>query len=52
MSLNINVGKSKVLVVRKANRASIEKVKVNEDGQQVVVNFKYLGVKISKDWGM
>ena len=52
IGLKINVGKSKVLVVKKNQRGSSEKVRVSGEEMQEVGNFNYLGVIISTDGGM
>ena len=51
MRLKINVGKSKVLVVKKDQMRSCEKVRMSEEKMQKVEKFNYLGVMISKDGG-
>ena len=51
--LKINVGKSKVLTIKKHRMESCEKVTVNgQEMQEVVDKFNYLGVMISTDGGM
>ena len=50
--LKINVGKSKVLVVKKHQRRSWEKVRASGEEMQEVYKFNYLGVMISTDGGM
>ena len=49
--LKINVGKSKVLEVKKEERGSCEKVRVSGEEMQEVVKFNYLGVMTSTDGG-
>ena len=52
MGLEINVGKSKVLVVKKMMMFICEKVRVSGEEMQEVEKFNYLGVMISTDGGM
>ena len=52
MGLKINVGKSKVLMVKKDQMMSCEKVRVNREEIQEVDKFNYVGVMISTDGGM
>ena len=52
MGLKINVGKSKMLTIKKDQMGSCEKVRVNGEELQEVDKFKYLGVMISTDGGM
>ena len=49
MGLKINVGKSKVLTIKKDQMGSCEKVRVNGEEMQEVDKFNYLGVMISTD---
>ena len=51
MKLKTNVGKSKVLVVKKDQRGSCEKVGVNGEEMQEVNELKYLGGVINADRG-
>ena len=41
---------SKGLLVRKDQRENIKKVKVNGEGMEEDMKFKYLGVMIKADW--
>ena len=52
MGLKINVGKSKMLKVRKDQRKISESVRVDGNKMEWVYKFKYLGVMISVDDGM
>ena len=52
MGLKINVGKSKVLMVKKGEMGSCEKVRVSGEEMQEMDKFNYLGVMISTDGGM
>ena len=52
MRLKINVGKRKVLTIKKDQVGSCEKVRVNGEEMQEVDNFNYMGVMISTDGGM
>ena len=52
MGPKINVGRSKVLMVKMDQMESCEKVRVNGEELQEVDKFKYLGVMISTDGGM
>ena len=52
MGLKINVGKSKVLTVKKDQMGSRENVRVSGEKMQEVDKFNYLGVMISTDGGM
>ena len=52
MELKINVGKSKVLAVKKNQMGSCEKVRVSGEEMQEVDKFNYLGVMISTNGGM
>ena len=52
MGLKINVGKSKVLTVKKDQMGNREKVRVNGEEMKEVDKFTYLGVMISTDCGM
>ena len=52
MGLKINVGKSKVLTIKKEQMGSCERVRVNREELQEVGKFNYLGVMISKDGGV
>ena len=49
MGLKINVGKSKVLVLKKEQGESWEKFRVSVEEMQKVDKFNYLGVLISTD---
>ena len=49
IGLKIDVGKSKVLVVKKDQRESNEKVRVSWEEMQEVEKFNYLGVIISTE---
>ena len=51
MGLKINIGKSKVLMVKEDQMGSCE-VRVNGEERQEVDKFYYLGVMISTDGGM
>ena len=42
MELNVNVGKSKVLMVKRDQMGSYEKVRVSGEGMQEVDKFNYL----------
>ena len=46
MGLKINPGKSKVLVVKKYQKGSCEKVSVSGEERQKVEKFNYLGMMI------
>ena len=50
--LKINVGKSKVLTIKKNQMGNCENVGVNGKEMQEVDKFNYLGVMISKGDGM
>ena len=52
MGLKINVGKSKVLMVKKNQMLSCEKGRVSREEMQKVDKINYLGVMISRDGGM
>ena len=52
IGLKINIGKSKVLMVKKPQFVSCERVRVNGEEMQEVDKFNYLGVMISRDNGM
>ena len=52
MRVNINVEKSKVLVVKKNRNGSCENVRGSGEEMQEWNNFNYLGVTISTDGGM
>ena len=52
MGLKINVEKCKVLMIKKYQMRSCEKVRVNGEEMQEVDKFKYLGLMISTDGGM
>ena len=52
MGLKIDVGKSKVLTIKKYQMGSCEKVRLNGEELQEVDKFKYLRVMISTDGGM
>ena len=47
MGMKINVGKREVLVVKKDQRESCKKVRVNGEEMHVVDMFNYLGLMIS-----
>ena len=51
MGLKINVGKSKMLKVRKDQRKISESVRVDGNKMEWVYKFKYLGAMISVDDG-
>ena len=51
MGLKINIGKSKVLAIKKDQMGSCEKVRVNGEEIQEVRKFNYLRVMISTDGG-
>ena len=51
MGLKINVGKSKVLMVKEDQMRSCEKVRVSGEEMQQVNKFNYLGVMINTDGG-
>ena len=52
MDLRINVGKSKVLMVKKDQMGNCEKVRVNWELMQEVDKFNYLGVMINTGGGI
>ena len=52
MGLKSNVGKSKVLMVKRDQMGSCEKVRVSGEEMQKVDKFNYLGATISTDGGM
>ena len=52
MGLKINVGKNKVLTIKKDQMGSCEKVRVNVEEMHEVDKFNYLGVMISTDGGL
>ena len=52
MRLKINVGKSKVLTIKKHQEGICEKVRVNGKEMHKVDKFNYLGLMINTDGGM
>ena len=52
MGLKVNIGKSKVLTIKKNQVGSCERVRVNGEKMQDVDKFNYLRVMISKDGGI
>ena len=52
MGLKINVGKSKVLMVKMDHMGSFEKVRVSREERQELDKFNYLRIMISTDGGM
>ena len=52
MGLQINVGKSKVLVVKEDQREGCENVRISGEERQEVDKFNYLGIMINRDGGM
>ena len=51
MGLRLNVGKNKVLTIKKDQMGCCEKVRVDGEEVQEVDKFNYLGVIISRDGG-
>ena len=52
MGLKTNIGKSKLLIIKKDQMRSYEKARVNGEEMQEVDKFDYIGVMISMDGGM
>ena len=52
MGLKVNVGKSKVLTIKKDQEGSCERVRVNGEEMHEVDKFNYLRVVLSTDSGM
>ena len=48
-SLEINVSKSKVLIFRKGNRKVVTEFKVNQENLEIVDEFVYLGILLSRN---
>ena len=51
MGLKINVGESKILMIKKDQRRSCEKLRVSEEELQDVEEFNYLAIMITTDGG-